>query len=55
MPSGSDDVRQETPSIFGRVLTNTTKMVGMEDTMFRSFDLQSIGKHFLKKLAHCIK
>jgi hypothetical protein len=55
MPSGLDDVRQETPSIFGRVLTNTTKLVGMEDTMFRSFELQSIGKHFIKKLAHCIK
>jgi hypothetical protein len=30
VPSGSDDMRQETPSILSRVLTNTTKLVGME-------------------------
>jgi hypothetical protein len=55
LPSGSDDMRQEAPSILSRVLTNTTKLVGMENTMFRSLKLQTIGKHFLKQLAHCIK
>jgi hypothetical protein len=55
MPSGSDDMRQEAPSILSRVLTNATKLVGMENTMFRSLKLQTIGKHFLKQLAHCIK
>jgi hypothetical protein len=55
MPSCPDNVSTEAPSIFGGVLTNTFKLVGMEDSMFGCFKLQPIGEYFLKHLAQSVQ
>jgi hypothetical protein len=55
MPPCSDHVSKKAPSIFGGVLTNPSKLVGMEDSMFSCFELQPIGEHFLKHLAQSVQ
>jgi hypothetical protein len=47
-------VSKKAPSIFSGVLTNPSKLVGMEDSIFRCFKLQPIGEHFLKHLAQSV-
>jgi hypothetical protein len=55
MPSCLDDVGKKAASIFGGVLTNPSKLVGMKDSMFSRLKLQPVGEHFLKHLAQCIQ
>jgi hypothetical protein len=55
MLSCLNNVSEKAPSIFGGVLTNPSKLVGMEDSMFGCFKLQPIGEHFLKHLAQSVQ
>jgi hypothetical protein len=54
-PSHADDMSEEATSIFNGVLTNTPKLVGMEDSVFSCFQLQPIGEHFLKHPAQSVQ
>jgi hypothetical protein len=54
-PSCPDDMSEEATSILGGVLTNTSKLVGVEDSVFGCFKLQPIGEHFLKHLAKSVQ
>lgn len=54
-PSGADNMGEETTSIFGRVLTNASKLVGVEDTMLSSFELHPGGEHLLREFAQCVQ
>ena len=47
-PSSSDDVSQVAASVFSGVLTNSTELVGVKDSVAGSLKLQSIGEHLLK-------
>jgi hypothetical protein len=55
MPSHTDDMSEEATSILSGVLTNTSKLVRVEDLMFSCLKLQPIGEHFLKHLAQSVQ
>jgi hypothetical protein len=51
MPSCLDDMSEKAASVFGGVLTNPSKLVGMEHSIFGCLKLQPVGEHFLKHFA----
>lgn len=54
-PSGADDMGEETTSIFSEILTNTSELVGVKDTMLSSFELHPGGEHLLKEFAQYVQ
>ena len=50
-PARVNQVSKEETSIFSRPLRDTTKLVGMKDTVLDSIKLESPGNHLLNELA----
>jgi len=50
-PARANQVSEKETSIFSRPLRDTTKLVGMEDTVLDSIKLESPGNHLLNELA----
>jgi len=50
-PTRANQVSEKETSIFSRPLSNTTKLVGMEDTMLDSIKLESPSHHLTNELA----
>jgi len=54
-PARANQVSEKEASIFSRPLSNTTKLVGMENTVLDSVKLESPSNHLLNKLAKGIE
>jgi len=54
-PARANQVSEKETSIFSRPLSNTTKLVGMKDTVLDSIKLESPSNHLLNKLAKGIE
>jgi len=50
-PARVNQVSKKETSIFSRPLRDTTKLVGMKDTVLNSIKLESPGNHLLNELA----
>jgi len=50
-PARANQVSEKETSVFGRPLSNATKLVGMENTVLDSVELESSGNHLLNELA----
>jgi len=49
-PARANQVSKKETSIFGRPLSDATKLVGMKDTVLDSIKLESPGNHLLNEL-----
>jgi len=54
-PARANQVSEKETSIFSRPLSDTTKLVGMEDTMLDSIKLELPSNHLLNELAKGIE
>jgi len=54
-PARANQVSEKEASIFGRPLSDATKLVGMEDTVLDSIKLESPSNHLLNELAKGIE
>jgi len=50
-PARANQVGEKETSIFSRPLRDTSKLVGMQDTVLDSIKLESPGNHLLNELA----
>jgi len=50
-PATANQVSKKKTSIFNRPLSDTTKLVGIKNTVFNSVKLESPGNHLLNELA----
>src|SRR6201999_1137411 len=54
-PPGPDQISKEDTSVLRRVLTDTTKLTRIKDTMLRSLKLKPVSQHLLNPLTQGVQ